>query len=261
VAISIICINCGARIKVPESAAGKLGKCSKCKQVIRVFETASLQAHVCDQCGKSLAREKQVHKVPGKVYCGECFAKIKSGSIELTDAVFEKVEGGARASAKKTRTTRKTRLLPKGQRKADIFLIRLLEERGVLKESDIDPLLEYQKQLGKRFIPLVRDINLISEDSIANAISETCGIERCPHGDLELAEDVEDTIDMKTMERYDVIALRREDDTLVVAMPNVLDISAFKALREALGLRIIPKVCTWSQYTKGRHLLKAKSEV
>jgi hypothetical protein len=43
----------------------------------------------------------------------------------------------------------------------------------------------------------------------------------------------------------------------VAAFPNPLDSDSVKELRNVVDVRIIPKVCTWSQYTSGRKYFKS----
>jgi len=251
-AIGLICINCGAKIKVPESAAGKMGKCPKCKEVIRVFETASLSAHICDQCGKSLAGEKTAHKHSGKLYCGQCFTKLQRGKLKKGTEAVKPFDLEVGKSSEVPAPKKGTRKLGKGQRAADKFLIRLLEEQNIIKASDIEPMLKYQVALGKRFIPLVRDVNLTSEEGIVKTISETTGIAACPPGELEVSDVVLDLLNEGAMDNYDVLPLSREGDKVILAFPNPLDINAIQKLGLELGLRVVPQVCTWSQYKKGR---------
>jgi hypothetical protein len=43
----------------------------------------------------------------------------------------------------------------------------------------------------------------------------------------------------------------------VAAFPNPLDSDTIKQLRDILNLRVVPRVCTWSQYTGGRRYFKS----
>ncbi len=139
---------------------------------------------------------------------------------------------------------------------ADVFLIRLLTEQEVLEEKDVPHLLKYQKAVGKRLIPLMRDANLIDEEEIVKSICETTGLQACPPGDFKIAKNVQGLMDTKTMSRFDAVPLKREGKAVFVAIPNPLDVSAFQQLREKLGTVVIPRVCTWSQYTSARYFLK-----
>jgi hypothetical protein len=165
--MGLLCRECGTAIKVPESAAGKLGKCPKCKTVIRIPTTTYQKARICDRCGKSLAKEKVIHEMPGKVYCGKCIVKAKDVKDKSADLAHDNLGFKKATPEDKSARIARPRTLGMGQRVADIFLLRLLTEQEILSEKNIDAILSYQKAVGKRLIPLMRDINLISEEDIA----------------------------------------------------------------------------------------------
>lgn len=357
-AIGIICRHCGARLKVPEKAAGKLGKCPGCKEVIRVPKSAAPEAHFCDRCEKSLAEEANIHLVTGKIYCGQCFNKMQ-GKKKTGDPVLDQLDINipgmvvlrgkdqrdmgrmlkdvsakkkfkgktgevARApsgAAEKTKVRAAPSLsddegeffgetseetgagapvvetpepevpapaapepeapepeapeveveeaeaeapaeisdeLIKKQRPSDSELIKLLLDASVVLEGELELALQYQKGLGKRLIPVLDDLKLTSGDEIARVISEKTGLELCPDGQLEIADDVFSLMDDETLHRYEVVPLNRDGDSTVVAFPNPLDEAAIKDLSELLGTRIIPRVCTWTQYTGARRFLKSQ---
>ncbi len=257
-AIGLLCRHCGTHIKAPESAAGKLCKCPKCKEEIRVIETASMKAHFCDHCGKPLAKETDIHEVPGKVYCDECFVKIESREDTTDDLTLDQL--GLEAPVAEEEPEAAAGPKPgKGQRASDAFLLDLLVQEGVMESGDAEVVLRYQEALGKRLIPVLEDLTT-SQEEIARTVSEATGLETCPPGEIEVAEDMQDVLSGEIMSRYDVIPLRRDGDALELAFPNPLDISSIKRLRDTLGAPIIPRVCTWSQYTQVRLFLKAMSK-
>ncbi len=371
--IGLICRHCGARLKVPEKAAGKLGKCPKCKEKIRVPKAVAPDAHFCDRCQKNLGEEPDVHLVEGKAYCGDCYEKMhgqKSGDpvldqlglnipglvvlrgkeqrqmgrmlkdvtakkhfkeddqadegeeatavaerpaehapveaeeesgaddtavqetaaeqeasiaqaqteapaqpepAEEEPALLETVETGEPAepepepepAAEEQETAAPAppaaapQKLSKGQRPSDSKLIDMLVEKGVVLEGELELALQYQKGLGKRLIPVLDDLKLTSEEDIAGAVTESTGLESCPAGELEIAENVHGLLDDELMSRFEVIPLRHDGDSVVAAFPNPLDTEGVKQLREILGLRVVPRVCTWSQYTGGRRFFKS----
>ncbi len=305
-AIGLICRHCGARLKVAESAAGKLGKCPKCKKKIRVPKIASPDAHFCDRCEKSLADEEGLSLVEGKAYCSDCLrrmqAKKKTGDpvldqlgIDIPGAVVLRGKDQRKigrmlqdVAAKKDYKVKTSHVagpeapaeveekpppeepqppeppvpakLAKGQRPADAKLIQLLVAQGVVLRGELELALQYQKGLGKRLIPVLDDLKLTSEEEVARTISQNTGLEICPEGELEIAPGVQDLMDDELMSHYEVIPLRRDGDTLVVALPNPLDVTSIKEMRDALNSRIIPRVCTWLQYTGARRLLRTRSK-
>jgi hypothetical protein len=375
VSIGIICRHCGARLRVPEKAAGKLGKCPKCKEKIRVPKAVGPEAHFCDRCEKNLGEESDVHIVEGKIFCGDCYEKThaqKSGDPVLDqiglnipglvvlrgkeqrqmgrmlkDVTAKKhfkeeekpaegdgataaadqpeepapAETGQEAPAADTAAADQAAAaaeeaedfleeapplqeapppppeavevpkppvekpapepapapvqeqpaaeapavepaaLGKGQRPSDKNLIDLLVEKGVVLEGELELALQYQRGLGKRLIPVLDDLKLTSENDIAGAVAESTGLELCPEGELEIAENVHGLLDDEIMGQFEVIPLRHDGDSVVAAFPNPLDADGIKQLREILGLRIVPKVCTWSQYAGGRRYFKSLQKV
>ena len=323
--IGIICRHCGTRLKVAESAAGKLGKCPKCKEAIRVPKAVSPEAHFCDSCGKSLAKETDIHLVSGKIYCGKCFEEIDGNKIKTTgdsildqigidipglvvlrgkeqrqmgrmlqdvsakkdfkvktgklakpetpeppagteparvaeEQVAEATESPAEAEVEPVEETPPAPAAPdgltKGQRAADSLLTKLLSDQGVVLEGELELALQYQRGLGKRLIPVLDDLKLTSEVEIVKTIAESTGLERCPEGELDIADGMELLLDDEILSHYEVIPLESEGDALVVAFPNPLDVTAVQELRDALDTRVIPKVCMWSQYTEARLKLR-----
>jgi len=149
--------------------------------------------------------------------------------------------------------------LAKGQRPSDTKLIELLVEAGVVLEGELELALQYQKGLGKRLIPVLDDLKLTSEEEIVETLSKNTGLETCPGEELEIEQDVSQLVDDEAIKRFEVIPLQRQGEALVAAFPNPLHVEGIKELSSIVGLRIIPKVCTWSQYTGARRYLKASA--
>jgi hypothetical protein len=373
VSIGIVCRNCKARLKVAESAAGKLGKCPKCKQPVRVPKLVAPEAHFCDGCGKSLAEEEDLHSEKGKIFCGQCFKKLHGGGSadeNILEQIGLNIPGLVIVRGKQERqmarmlkdvaakkehkkgATRKTEKpaqeepapaeepaqaeaefeplteeelaehtppekapeelepappltddeefiegapepepaaeepapepepeqveappapepaveappapapkLGKGQRPADAALIKLLVDNSIVLEGELELALQYQRGLGKRLIPVLDDLKLTSEEDIAKTISDNTGLELCPPGELKVADNVRTLLDDEIIGMHEGIPLARDETSLAVAFPNPLDAAAIKELRAALGVRVIPKVCTWTQYVESRATLKPR---
>ena len=70
-AIAFSCGSCNSRIELPETAAGKRGKCQTCGEILTV---PALSSKRCSVCGKDVSQIKRTKNAAGHYFCAECVA-------------------------------------------------------------------------------------------------------------------------------------------------------------------------------------------
>ncbi len=110
----------------------------------------------------------------------------------------------------------------------------ILFDAGV-SENQLHEALEEQERSGKSFRDIVLDYGFCSEKDLLRLISENMGLEIVDLLETDIQTSTLELIDPNTARTYGVVAIRLEDDILVLAMRNPLDTTAIDDLRFILG--------------------------
>ena len=110
----------------------------------------------------------------------------------------------------------------------------ILFDAGV-SEDKLKEALEERERSGKSFRDIVVDYGFCTEKDILRLVSESMGLEVVDLLEMDIQSSTLEMIDSNTARTYGVIAIRVDDDTLVLAMRNPLDTTAIDDLRFILG--------------------------
>jgi len=107
----------------------------------------------------------------------------------------------------------------------------LLVYAGKISELELQSALDIQKKSGKRLGEVLVDKNFITEDDIIEVLEFQLGI---PHVNLdkyEINPEVANIIPENIVRRYELIAIDKRDDLLIVAMVDPLNIFALDDIK------------------------------
>lgn len=117
----------------------------------------------------------------------------------------------------------------------------LLLERGIITPEQLEEVLELQKKSKKFIGELLIEKGYVKKEDIIEALTEQ---KRADYVDLSKIKGVKTEIvkliDENIARRFVCIPIAKEEDTLVVAMKDPMDIVAIDTLRRITGLRIKP---------------------
>jgi len=112
----------------------------------------------------------------------------------------------------------------------------ILVKEGAINEDQLELALAEQRRVGGKLGTILGDLGLVSEDTISRALALQSGLE---HVDLvreRPTAEVLELIPQKLASECEVLPLRVEQATLVLAMANPTDIIAIDRVQRASGL-------------------------
>ena len=123
-------------------------------------------------------------------------------------------------------------------------LIRL----GLITPEQLDIALKEQKRTGELLGEVLLRLGFITEEQLMNALSEQKGIERISLSSYLLDPEVIKLIPKKVAERFKVIPLSKEKNTLVLGMVNPFDLEAIDVVSRLTHLRVKPVSITEEEF-------------
>jgi len=140
---------------------------------------------------------------------------------------------------------RKKNTLPK---KGKIRLGEMLVERGIINYTQLNEALGIQKKRGERLACILVELGLINEDEIANFFSQELGIPRVKKTELEKIDiNVKNLIPESIIRRELALPISKDDNTLVVAMVDPLNVIAIDELTSRSGFGVKTVIATESE--------------
>jgi flagellar biosynthesis protein FlhG len=119
-----------------------------------------------------------------------------------------------------------------------------LLERGYITEEQLKEALEKQKKISKPLGEVMVDLQFVEEQKLAHVLAEQLGI---PYLDLmstPLQPNAVDLVPEHIARRYKCIPVRIQDERLVVAMSDPMDLDALEELSKASHLEVVPLIST-----------------
>jgi type IV pilus assembly protein PilB len=183
---------------------------------------------------------------PSDLSALEALAEIytKLGDTEKLERVSTRLgrgkaaKPGARDGRKRGPVTaptegRPSRLLPLGD---------LLVQSGLITRPQLDEALRAQRSSKEKLGSILVRLNFISEDQLAGFLSAQYGIPSVTLANLTIDAGVLQLIPPEVAKRYDVLPIRREGDTLTLAMADPVNVHAIDHVTFVTGLRVLPVV-------------------
>ncbi len=112
----------------------------------------------------------------------------------------------------------------------------ILVGQGAITSDQLEIALAEQRRVGGKLGTILRDLGLVSEDTISRALADQSGVE---HVDLlreRPSAEVLELVPQSLAAECEVLPLRVEQSTLVLAMANPTDILAIDRVQRSAGL-------------------------
>ncbi len=120
----------------------------------------------------------------------------------------------------------------------------ILQERGLLSEEQLKQALEAQRASGEKLGEVLVSHGIISADAIADALSDHLRVPRADFSRRYVSPQVVNLVPEELLKRHQIIPLDIEDDQLVVAMTDPLNIMIIDEIQRVVGLTIRPLIAT-----------------
>lgn len=135
----------------------------------------------------------------------------------------------------------------------------ILLKSGLVNEEQLEAALAAQAKRGGRLGRILLDQGAITEEQLAQTLATQKHLKLVDLSIYDVDGDVARLISAHVARRHQVLPVRVEDDNLVVAMANPLDIQAIDTLRVMTGYDIQPVVATETDIDRGiRQYLEAE---
>ncbi|MBI2300957.1 MAG: Flp pilus assembly complex ATPase component TadA [Armatimonadetes bacterium] len=120
----------------------------------------------------------------------------------------------------------------------------VLVERGVISETDLRTAMDVCKQTtGTRLEQVLVDMEIADEDAVLDAKAQTIGVERVKISQTQIDPQAVRAVPAHLLNKHNILPIRREGSTLVVAMEDPTDIIALDDLR-MMGVQVKPVVAS-----------------
>lgn len=122
----------------------------------------------------------------------------------------------------------------------------ILLERGVLKPEDLPFVIEKLKMTSKRFGEICVEEGFITEDALAEALSEQFGLEYVDARGVRPNEAILNMLPPDAIYRYRFVPLEEQDNSLVILVSDPTDVIKLDELELLLDRPLIIKLATES---------------
>jgi len=127
----------------------------------------------------------------------------------------------------------------------------VLVEAGVLTREQMDSALAARSNGVERIEEVIARLGLAREEEIYTAVAERLGLEFVPKIERDIAAELLTLVPSDFAMRHQVLPLREEDHTLVVAVANPFDVTVLDDLRLLTNRDVRPVVAVPRQISEG----------
>ena len=120
----------------------------------------------------------------------------------------------------------------------------MLVEEGLISLSKLDEALKIQRATGKRLGEVMQDMEILVQDQILDILSKQLDVPKIDLFEEPVDRDVAGMIDPELIHRHKAIPVRIENDELIVAMVDPLNLMAIDDIRLATGREVRPRICS-----------------
>jgi hypothetical protein len=123
----------------------------------------------------------------------------------------------------------------------------LLKEAGLIDDFQLEAALSHQRNWGGKLGAIIIELEFAREEDIARVISEKMGVPYINLFDPELSPDIFKVLKADMAKKFGVVPVRKEANTLVLAMSDPMDIETMDNIRFITGLSIKPVLSMTSE--------------
>jgi type IV pilus assembly protein PilB len=126
----------------------------------------------------------------------------------------------------------------------------LLVAAGHITRAQLDQALESQRGTGEKIGAVLTRLGFLTEDQLTEFLSKQYGIPSTSLSQLDIDTDVVSLVPVQIARKYEVLAIKREGDSLTLAMADPTNVFALDDVGFMTGLTVIPVVAPQSAIRK-----------
>ena len=123
----------------------------------------------------------------------------------------------------------------------------VLKEAGLIDDFQLESALSHQRNWGGKLGTVIVDLGFVQEPDLAKVLAETLLLPYVNLFDPEIPETVTNLIKPEIARKYQVIPVRKDGKSIVLAMADPMDLEAMDAIRFATGSNITPALAMGSE--------------
>jgi type IV pilus assembly protein PilB len=123
----------------------------------------------------------------------------------------------------------------------------LMKEAGLIDDFQLEAALSHQRNWGGKLGSILIELEFAREEDIARVVAEKLNIPYVNLFEPELSVDITKMLKADMAKKFGVIPVRKEANTLVLAMSDPMDIETMDNIRFITGLTIKPVLAMASE--------------
>ena len=129
-------------------------------------------------------------------------------------------------------------------------LRQMLEERQLISPDQMQELMSRQTLTGTPMYRLLIEESLLAEDQVLKLVSELTGLRFAHLADVEVDPEASQSIHARVAHRYQIIPVKADGETIVIATSSVPDLATVDGLKMLLEREIDWVLCTQADLSK-----------
>ena len=127
---------------------------------------------------------------------------------------------------------------------------RVLLERGIISQEQLDRALDYQKSIGGKLGTILVKLRFVKEEQLQDLLADQQDLDSVRLEDIDVTKELMGLIPREIIEKNEVIPIKKEGGTLTVAMPDPTDFPTIEEIRFISGLAIEAVLITRTEAQK-----------
>ncbi len=123
----------------------------------------------------------------------------------------------------------------------------VLKETGLIDDFQLSSALAHQRNWGGKLGSILVELGFVQEPALAKALADKLRLPYVNLFDPEIPEAITGLIKPEIARKYQVVPVRKEGKSLVLAMADPMDLEAMDSIRFATGSNIKPALAMGSE--------------
>ena len=123
----------------------------------------------------------------------------------------------------------------------------VLKEAGLLDDFQLGSALSHQRNWGGKLGSIIVELGFVQESELARVLAEKLHLPYADLFDPEIPEAIVNLIKPEIAKKYQVMPVKKEGKSLVLAMADPMDLEAMDSIRFATGSNIKPALAMGSE--------------
>ena len=121
------------------------------------------------------------------------------------------------------------------------------KEAGLIDDFQLQSALSHQRNWGGKLGAILIELEFVREEDLARVVADKLKTPYISLFDPEIPQEILKLVKVDVAKKYQVVPVKKDKGSLIVAMTDPLDIEAMDAIRFATGLNIKPSLAMVSE--------------